>query len=828
MLLRSTALACALALLTLVSTVFSADLVQLSAENWDEFAPAGKEVDCIYGDYVLRNENVTAVIAEPKPGRNANMTVRNVGGAVIDLTLRRRSNDQLSAFYPEAGRRSFNVVPSDNESLEPQTAQLALRSEASDGQPQVDLTYRIKDGEPHLVVETVLSNPHDEAIEYELRDSMRADRSFTFDFTPRLALFWAFDEWWRQAYGIVADQHVIEPVGDTVSRGRPVLSYRFNGSNKIQLEPGQSHRLRRRLIPADNLLELKGHVARESDGPHFPVRLTVADARHSVYLAQIEVLSEGKKYGSARTGHDGVVEFVVPNGDYQVVVRSNGRPKKEIELKVDQAISRTVDVELPGYVAARIDDDRGRPIPCKVEFRGRDGTPNPDFGPDTFVHAIQNLYYTASGRFRQELAPGKYDVIVSHGNEYDAVFLTIDVEQGNTTPVQARLNRSVDTTGWISSDFHSHSSPSGDNTSSQRGRVLNLLSEHIEFAPCTEHNRVSTYENHLEHFHATDLMATCSGMELTGSPLPINHQNAFPIKRTPRTQDGGGPTTDPNPLLQIERLAFWDQRAQKVVQGNHPNLVQVMVDRDLDGSPDGGFARMLGHMDVVEVHPPHTIFLPASAVPTGRRGNVIVNWLQMLNLGYRVPGVVNTDAHYNFHGSGWLRNYIKSNSDDPAQLRLADLIEATERGNVVMTNGPFLEVTAQASDNREAIAGDDLIADKGQATFDIRVQCPNWLDINRVQIFVNGVQREDLNFTRRTHTDLFSDRVVKFAHTLSLEFESDAHVIVVAAGEELKLGPVAGPEHRDDMPVAVANPIFIDVEGDGFQPNGDLLGGSLP
>ena len=64
--------------------------------------------------------------------------------------------------------------------------------------------------------------------------------------------------------------------------------------------------------------------------------------------------------------------------------------------------------------------------------------------------------------------------------------------------MEAKLVRSVKTDGWISADFHSHSSPSGDNTSSQLGRVLNLLCEHVEFAPCTEHNRLSTYEPHLK------------------------------------------------------------------------------------------------------------------------------------------------------------------------------------------------------------------------------------------------------------------------------------------------------------------------------------------
>ena len=64
--------------------------------------------------------------------------------------------------------------------------------------------------------------------------------------------------------------------------------------------------------------------------------------------------------------------------------------------------------------------------------------------------------------------------------------------------MEAKLVRSVKTDGWISADFHSHSSPSGDNTSSQLGRVLNLLCEHVEFAPCTEHNRLSTYDPHLQ------------------------------------------------------------------------------------------------------------------------------------------------------------------------------------------------------------------------------------------------------------------------------------------------------------------------------------------
>ena len=36
--------------------------------------------------------------------------------------------------------------------------------------------------------------------------------------------------------------------------------------------------------------------------------------------------------------------------------------------------------------------------------------------------------------------------------------------------------------------------------------------------------------------------------------------------------------------------------------------------------------------------------------------------------------------------------------------------------------------------------------------------------------------------------------------------------------------PVSGPDHAADLPVAVSNPIFVDVDGHGFKPNGDLMG----
>lgn len=58
--------------------------------------------------------------------------------------------------------------------------------------------------------------------------------------------------------------------------------------------------------------------------------------------------------------------------------------------------------------------------------------------------------------------------------------------------------------------------------------------------------------------------------------------------------------------------------------------------------------------------------------------------------------------------------------------------------------------------------------------------------------------------------------------------KSDAHLIVATIGEGWSLGRVTGEEQGKLAPVAVINPIFVDVDGNGFQANGDDVDRPLP
>ncbi len=817
----------------------SAELIQLNEKNFDSLCPRGKEPDAIYGDWILRNEHLVAVIAAPVATRNANMTVRNVGGMLIDFTPRGAQSDQLSCFYPGGNRFNFHsiddvevIVDGKSVPLKSQTRfegrklEVVLQGEPTKGKDShAVIRYALGDGDLALGYNVAVENKSSKSIDLAAQDFLRCDGvTFKFGNDDDTRLFWAEDQYFNQAYGFLLDEGTYDPSKDNRTLVRVAnRKSQSEGEKKAdeaakKLEPGQKQSWGGRLICSQGLPGLRSmaHAMRnQAPSQWYQLKLNASDG--PVTHAVVEVSRGDQSLGTVQSDEEGWVRMRLEAGAYSLKIAPLARDTRDHKIEIGVSpLSESLTLTPATRIKTRIVDSKGVAIPAKIQVIGTDPTPSPNWGPDSADTAVRNLLYTANGQASAPLPPGKYTVIASHGPEYDAVTQTIELKPGQTATIDAQLVRSVDTTGWVSGEFHSHSSPSGDNISSQLGRVQNLLAENLEFAPCTEHNRVDTYAPHLQRLDATRLMATCTGIELTGVPLPVNHQNAFPMKRTPHVQDGGGPTPDIDPIIQIERLAGWDSGSDKVVQMNHPNLPQIMGDRDLDGKADDGFRRMLDVMDIVEIHPLERIFsVPSADAPVKERGeNRCYYWMQLLNLGYRKPAVVNTDAHYNWHGSGWMRNYIASSTDDPAKITTEEMLAAIQRGRMVMTTAPFLQVELRSNVDGKAlraISGDVVSLKGSSAKLYVRVQCANWYDINRVQVFLNGRAVEELNFTRGKQPDKFAANTpVRFEAEIELpKMNEPTHVIVATIGESLTLGDVMGSEFGKMPPVAVSNPIFV-------------------
>ncbi|MEJ7636763.1 MAG: CehA/McbA family metallohydrolase [Singulisphaera sp.] len=456
----------------------------------------------------------------------------------------------------------------------------------------------------------------------------------------------------------------------------------------------------------------------------------------------------------------------------------------------------------------------------------RHARPRP--GARALAYQAGRICFARDGVFTVALSPGRYEALIGRGPEFTLETRRFEVAYGRTTPVEASIRRVVATEGWVIADFHNHTTASNDSIADPGGRVVGLAASGVEFAPATEHNRISTYAPSIEAERLTPFLHSAGGIELSGRPGPgaTNHQNAFPLRVREGVEGGGAPRTDRDPKVQIGHLFHHDD-AEKFVQQNHPDVGWLYFDKDQDGAIDGGFGTR-PYTHAMEINRDIAGLLKSlESAGDGAKAKTkpgrAFHWLQMLNQGDRIYGTANSDAHVTAFNNGSIFTYIQSGTDDPASLDPAELARAAKGGRMVMSNGPFLEVSVDG-----VPPGGDARA-IGEARLEVRARWAGWIDVDRVQVLVNGRPDPSLNWTRAGASDGFlaGPDASGFSRDVPLKLAADAHVIVIATGEASRIGPFHGP-HERHAPTALSNPIFIDVDGGGFAPNKDTLGAPLP
>ena len=337
---------------------------------------------------------------------------------------------------------------------------------------------------------------------------------------------------------------------------------------------------------------------------------------------------------------------------------------------------------------------------------------------------------------------------------------------------------------------------------------------------------------------------TVPGVELTSSG---QHFNSFPFVPDPLSQNGGAPLWTFDPRINAIVLRNWgtpslaggsrtDTSANarkrvepfgggpdRWVQANHPNVGAVFFDRNEDGVPDGGFIGFEELIDAAEVWSAEILNLSPN-YETRSGANRTFGWLQMLNQGRHVWCVAVSDAHRVFgNGVGGWRTYVPSSTDNPGDIDHREIIRNSKAGRMMITNGPFLKVTTA-----DGLPIGSSVISEGYIDLKIQVQTPNWLEIDRIQVLVNGGQPEQYDFRKSVNPRMFTEGVVNFDETIRVMLQQDAHLIVVATGEGSNIEKGWGLNPYGKMhPVAYTNPIYVDVDHNGFQANGDTLGHPL-
>ena len=451
------------------------------------------------------------------------------------------------------------------------------------------------------------------------------------------------------------------------------------------------------------------------------------------------------------------------------------------------------------------DAQTGESIPCKLTLVGVDGSLDPaftkvDIGREESDALLAfNRIMSLKGLGAVHVPFGTYDVTVSRGPEWD-ISTSRGVKIGaKGAVVTARLRHVVETPGWLSADFHVHAARSPDSRVPMQDRIYEFVADDVQMIVSTDHNVVSDYEPYIKELDAGRYITSAIGDEMTTASW--GHFGAFPLPPDLERPGQGAVLVHGRKPVDF----FNDVRTNApgaIIDVHHPRIDAEIgyfdiahFDARADRADKPGFS---WDFDAVEV-------MNGYQDPVRRSvDRVVDDWFSLLNHEHLVTATGNSDTHHlNFNIGGYPRNYVKVQDDRPALVDGKQVARALKGHHAFFTTAPFVSLLV----NNGSI-GDLVPARGGKVHAEITVQAAPWVSVERVTLYLNGLEAK--RWTVPPGTD-----AVRFHGTLDLTAPKDGYVVVRVDGDK-SLAPVVGDRKTfTAYPFALTNPVFLDVDGDG-------------
>jgi hypothetical protein len=482
-----------------------------------------------------------------------------------------------------------------------------------------------------------------------------------------------------------------------------------------------------------------------------------------------------------RTDAAGNYSGTLPPGSYTLRAHKEGHlfgipDPANVTVTASTTVTQNFTLPDPGRVRVAIVDETAAPVAGKVSFVGFDPAVDPGnsqlvlgllgvdsgvFGDVTkdedFFGVARVVFVDDSGDSGDiEIEPGDYQVVVSHGIEFSTHVQSITVVSGGSLTVNAQVARVIDTSGFVSGDFHVHAIDSVDSPVTRPDRIVSMLAAGVDFFTPSDHEGRSDFTDDLAALGVEDLISTAVNNEIT--TFDYGHFGGFPMTPAPLQANGGAidwgreaPVGQDFPSFGAFGLTP-GEIYDAVLSDPGEDTVHVHHVNDFF---DGGLRFDTGLVPPQSFGDPVPLRLDPSIpnfwdadftaleVWIGSRRNKMFgnflgqnagNWFNLLNQGIVRTGISDSDTHVLIDTqAGYPRNMIASPTDDPAALAaIAEtLAQNVNNGRVVGTNGPFVRVQVEGDAGQVAGLSEGLptlaAAVGGSATVTVDVQSPTHL-----------------------------------------------------------------------------------------------------
>ncbi len=508
---------------------------------------------------------------------------------------------------------------------------------------------------------------------------------------------------------------------------------------------------------------------------------------------------------------DGTYALGVGEGDYrvEVYVPKHGSPTPvEVSALSGQSVTADFVVEAAATITASVVDSSGDPVDARVMFvvDPADSATASPYPPESFdvrgdgswswsdggYGRVSAVGYAIGGETTQIVPAGTYTLQATRGFNYTIDSAQVSVAAGDTGSVTLTIDKVVDSTGWVSGDFHIHALRSPDSNVPWDVRVLQAVTVEMEAPPLTEHVTLASLGPAIEELDVGARIIEVPGQEVT--TFEFGHFNSFPLEyRDDEPNNGAVFPYDKTPAALFEAIRS-QGKWEPFVQVNHPRGTAIGGYFDYIGFDNTtGQSQRTGdsystNFDGVEV------FNGSCGV-----GEEFDDWVAMTNMGWRKALSSGSDSHKERGIVGTPRQVVNI-AQAEVRADLGAYAEAIRRRRSFVTCGPFVrfetvDLTASLGDMATVDSG-------GEVAFRVQVSAPSWQALTEARILRNGEVIDVLPITEVASG-------VRLDATVTDTPEADAWYMVWVTGT----GDVL-PVYNSGAPAAFTNPIEVDADGD--------------
>ncbi|MEC7949359.1 MAG: CehA/McbA family metallohydrolase [Myxococcota bacterium] len=601
---------------------------------------------------------------------------------------------------------------------------------------------------------------------------------------------------------------VLEEVGPVIAGFGPITTF----------EPGSTHIIRRSIGVGPDLATLtgawradRGEPARTVGGqvlaggipvPGARVHIRDGDALETIAFTDADgrwsadVVAESPTAVATGRGHGEIVDlpsgagWIAPYAHEvpaataldSLAVGAQGAPFAE-GYGISEPVPATADTRLtltpPGTLRVSVRD--GGPATVHVAFT--DGDP---------VAADRALVpgrpggpadgHVRDGDLDIPLEPGTYAVTVHRGLTHEPHEATVAVVAGEVVELSATLEPVAFPAGLLTADLHSHASPSGDGNIPMAHRLITQAANGVQVHFGTDHDHVADYRPLLAPLALTGWLTSVVADEV--SPVLRGHTNVYPVAPDPTLPNNGAVRwwngiENTDAFYQDIRTAIGPEA---ILQLNHPAGSSGMLgvaDYDVRSGVVGRPSHFSERFDAMEV------------LNDGSYEAYMPFYMDLVARGYQPTPTGVSDAHGYRNGQGENITWLAAGIDSPMDLTDALLVETLRARKVVVSRGPYIDVTSQGA----WAPGRTLT---GAPTLRVDVTAASFVEVDTIDLHRDGVITESFPW-EGTPIDI------------RLPTDADASYVLVARGST----PMA-PVYADRTPWAMAPAIRVDTDGDGW------------